>query len=45
MKSDIFTAVTGAWRFASLRSMVDIELFGHVFNNTYTSTVLPAFLL
>ena len=22
---------------------VDIELFGHVFNNTYTSTVLPAF--
>ena len=44
MKSDIFTAVTvGLALCIPSINGVDIELFGHVFNNTYTSTVLPAF--
>lgn len=44
MRSDVFTAVTvGLALCIPSINGVDIELFGHVFNNTYTTTVLPAF--
>ena len=44
MQSDVFTAVTvGLALCIPSINGVDIELFGHVFNNTYTTTVLPAF--